>query len=225
MDLDRATLCRARLWLASVACVAAACAACSSVEPRTEVLVTVDAEPGVRAAATRLRIEVYTGAGRDERVPTTLREMREFPVSGATGWPRRVGVVPLDGDATRIYRIVGIASDSTTPEIAVARAISGFVPGKTLSLYLLLEDACIGRTCEDESQTCHRGDCIDAWIPPETLPEYNMDAGTQDGGAGEGGARDGGPDSGCSGGCDDHIVCTMDACTDGHCVSVAMDTL
>lgn len=160
-------------------------AACSA-RPRTEVMVIVDAEAGIRAAAPSVNVVVEGGDGRAgpptaQRLDVTVRPGRNPDV----GWPFTVAIAPLDHDASRVYRVTATATDELSgSQVASGRAVSGFVEGRTLALHLLLEDGCRGIMCSDPSTTCHLGACVSAAVDPTTLMSFDgADASVPDAGA------------------------------------------
>ncbi|MBX7195315.1 MAG: hypothetical protein K1X94_24885, partial [Sandaracinaceae bacterium] len=146
-----------------------ALAACST-RPRTQVMVEVYAEPGVRARLDRvhLRAQGFDATGleagmtfdRDVSAPLT------FPIS--------LAIVPQSEDATRTFRFEAVGFDGTD-EVTVVRARSGFRSGQTLRLVLVMEDACLGVTCP-ALETCRAGACVDAAVDPSTLLPLDSDA-------------------------------------------------
>jgi hypothetical protein len=151
-------------WLMLGMTLLAACA--TEVSQPTRVVVDVDAEAQVRALAVRLQIEVTASSGRgvmDEQV------RYDETLDGAGAFPVRMTLVPLDGDSSRIYTLTAVAKNGDGTAVATARIVSGYVPGQTLYVRLLLEDSCISRTCNAE-QTCRSGQCVTASVDPEKLP-------------------------------------------------------
>jgi hypothetical protein len=136
----------------------------------TQTVVIVDAEPGVRAATRVLVIEVNSlGADGPERVKErTLRAE-----DGELEWPWLLGLVPKDDDATREFEVVATARDADDGFVAQARARSGFVKGEKRALMLLLQDACIGVDGCADDETCHDGECADAYVDPLSLPAFD----------------------------------------------------
>lgn len=200
------------LALAALLGVLAGGCSCSNARPNTQVMVSIDADPGVRAAARELLVNVYGTAGDDPAVPRTLVFERPFVVAGDGDWPFLVALAPFDRDPSRRYRVEAIAFDASDAEVATVRAISGYVQGQTLLLELRLLDRCIGVTCEDPGQTCIGPDmCDDATVDPSTLPPWT----SGDAGVDLDGSIDGG--GGCED-CDDGLACTDDFCTiEGTC--------
>jgi hypothetical protein len=215
--------------------VLGACSAlggCSQTGANTQVMVVVDGEAGVRGVTRLVSVRVYGGPhGADQ---DSLALVGSYPIAVPdTRWPLVIALAPLDRDPTRIYRVeaaaydVGMLTDSAVP-VATVRAISGYVPGQTVLLRLLLQDSCIGHECTDIQTTCDHGMCVSAVVDPTTLPAFG-DAGEPDAtalldagldapvrsdaaldSAVDGGAIDGGP-TGCDG-CDDGMPCTLDRC-------------
>jgi len=195
----------------------AACAllaACGSgQDPRTQVMVVVDAQTQVRALAREVDVEVRTGAGAIADWDVRLR--RNITPGEGVEWPLEIALVPRDGDADRVYMVAATARGEDGEAVAEVRAISGYERAKTLSLLLLFEDSCLDRAllCGDE-QTCRGGACIDAHVDAGDLPIYERDEDGEpvrkpfwhsdgcagDGGSGDGGSADGGSGEGGGGG-------------------------
>lgn len=166
-------------------------AACAAPLPRTQVMVIVDAEPGVRAEAVAARVTVTGGTA----APTMVRHEETVGGPGSPiQFPIRLAVVPAEDDAARVFAVQVEALGRTGLRAASVRAESGFLEGRTLELRLLLEDCCLAMDCGP--QTCRGCACADPRVPPETLPELVADAGAapdagpRDAGAGDAGPRD-----------------------------------
>src|SRR6185369_6606178 len=82
-------------------------ASCSS--PPTEAIITIDAEPGVRAQAASLGVHAWGSAAGATGIP--MENMRYVqPFSGsALQWPRTIAIAPLDGDPSRQFRMEATA--------------------------------------------------------------------------------------------------------------------
>ena len=182
-------------WVA-LACLFAGCAA----QP-TQVIVTLDAEPGVVAAGARLRLTVLGGVGRTE-APTASRFERVLSpggggVGGDPAYPFELALAPLDGDVGRSYSVTARAETEVGAFVGQVRVIGGYVAGETLFVALTLEDACQGVVCGAE-ETCKAGACVDArngagqGVGDAGVP--GEDAGVRD--AGDAGMRDAGPADG-----------------------------
>jgi hypothetical protein len=148
--------------------------ACTS--PRTEVIVIVDAQVGVRTETRRLRVLYWGGATRD-----SLAEIPPPDESMPTSFPVQIPLIPAGNDGTRAFRVEVLALDASGAVVASVRAVSGFVQGHTLALRLTLEDGCIGRTCTNLDQTCAAGACTSAIVDASTLPDYSPPAQTDAG--------------------------------------------
>ncbi|MCC6876192.1 MAG: hypothetical protein IT378_17925, partial [Sandaracinaceae bacterium] len=199
--------------LAVVFSFAVALIACSS---RTQVMVTVDAEPQVRAAARTLRVEVFGGTRGASSVPSLNAQIYPYAVTpDGTGWPRLIALAPQDGDTTRLYRVEARAyasSSENAPVIARAQVISGYVAGKVVWIRLVLQDACIGATCDPiAGETCVDGQCVAARRDEDDLPDYAADASYPDAGAS-------GMDGGMPDGCRTRDDCLPSDCADVSCV-------
>jgi hypothetical protein len=149
----------------------------------TQVIVTIDAEPGVRIDSERLHVVVLGGLGRTT-APTASRFDRVLtPGEGDAAYPFKLALAPLDGDVGRSYSVTATAETTTGTFVGQARIIGGYVDGETLRVRLVLEDACRGVTCGDD-QTCAAGVCVDArtggdvdaGVPDDGGPDANRDA-------------------------------------------------
>jgi cysteine-rich repeat protein len=156
-------------------------------KPRTESVVFIDADDGVRALATGLRVQIrgYSAeqvasahSADDLAKQANYFDQTYQPLEQTLGkWPFRFGLVPLHGDAARVYDVTMTALSGDTT-IAVVRATSGFVAGKTLALQLRFEASCLydaSLHCAT-SETCVQGTCAPAAIAPEQLPELEGNA-------------------------------------------------
>jgi hypothetical protein len=147
----------------------------SSGGERTQVMVVVDAEPGVRERTEEVEIEVDAASGEDEDGNDwEPRVQRNLTPGSGVGWPLEIALVPRDDNTRRVYRVVATALGEDGEPVAEARAIGGYEHGKTLTLLLLFEDDCIDRFCDDR-HTCRAGDCVDALADPDRLPDYQRD--------------------------------------------------
>jgi hypothetical protein len=163
-----------------------------SVTPRTQVMLIVDGDLGVRADATSVDVRIVGGG--EVALERTYR-------GAELVWPREIAIVPRGNDDARTIEVT-ITAELAQGGTIVRTARTGFVPGSTRALYLRLESACIGRTCAS-GQTCIAGGCASDTIDPASLPEYEgFDAGMPmpDGGMPNDGGLDGGVDGGVDGG-------------------------
>ncbi len=71
-----------------------ALAACTPA-PRTQIMARLEAEPGIVAAAERVRVEISGGADDSQ---LAVRHTEDFPIAAL---PLEVAIIPLGGDATR----------------------------------------------------------------------------------------------------------------------------
>jgi hypothetical protein len=153
--------------------VAALSGGCDRTEPRTQVMLVVDADMKVRGLATDLDVKVEStpvGAATDG---TTFQESFPLTPAEATNWPFSFALVPRGGDRGRTYRITVRALAVAKP-IAVLRAESGFVAGKTIALELRFEESCLNDAslkCLD-SDTCEKGNCVAASRDQNMLPVF-----------------------------------------------------
>lgn len=217
---------------------------CGETLPPTQIMVTIDGEPGVRTRAREVRVRVFGASPEFSGVPSELIAEYPFAVTSGMGWPRVVALAPQNRDPRRRFMIEAVALETSGAEtgFATVRAISGYVEGQTLSLRLLLQDSCIGVECTSTDLSCRDGSCVRAEIDPRTLPPFASDAGasdmdaalgdggTRDAGMIDGAARDGGMDAGGGGDgggecdparCDDGLGCTEDVCGAMGCEHIA----
>ncbi len=191
---------------------------CKETLPRTQIMVVLDAEQAMRGETDSIEVIIKGSTGREGE----LRTERFLRVWGdgadGIGWPRQVAVGPLDDDASRIFEFVATARTAGEEEIGRVRAIGGYVEGKTLMLVLVMEDACHGELCTEET-TCVMAECVSAYFEAKDLPEYDPnavpdladtfeDASVPDAGALDAGA----PDLNCdidNGGCDPLTSCSV----------------
>lgn len=205
----------------------------------TEVMLEIDAEPEVHARLARLSVDVRGGSAHAAIADFTRNEA---PPIAHPELPLKVGLVPLGGDATRIYDVVVTAYDADGQFVAATRLISGYVPERIRYARLVLEDACIGVDgCEGEDSaplSCRHGACVDPRVDPlalsahqagADLPELDLepapdaaaedvdggevhDAGVEDSAAPQGDSSDGAPTYECVGNVWDHDNSPMTAC-------------
>jgi len=178
----------------------------------TQVVVIVDAQHGVREQSGSVSVEIR-GGDRGTMVPETVvhsvTETMEYD-----DWPIRFVLGPENGDATRVYQVEAVArrgAGMSSPALVTGRVISNYNDGRTLQVYLLLEDLCIGVRCDDPGQTCRGGACAGAFREPD---EYT------DGAVPDAGAT---PTCASDADCDDGVACTTDRCTRGFCLHTGDD--
>jgi hypothetical protein len=182
-------------WLFAAMLLASGCGS-----KATQVIVTIDAEEGVRAAGPRMHVVVLGGVGRTT-APTASRFDRVLtPGIGDPAYPLKFVLAPLDGDVGRSYSVTATAETSGTPStsVAQARVIGGYVEGETQYVRLVLEDACLNVSCGDEL-TCKAGICVDARtggdVDAGVLDAGVLDAEMPDAGQPDDGGHDAGPDA------------------------------
>lgn len=158
-----------RLLLLSLCSLVAACGDTTLV-PRTQVLVQIEASPSIKARARALRVSLASGKG----APSSYEEAPEqlFALDASFSWPASLALLPKGGDAARGFRISVDALDSERVFVS-SRVISTFLPQQTLLLEIVLQDACIDfMSCSDEL-TCRASDglpaCVDAKVDPRGL--------------------------------------------------------
>ncbi len=134
----------------------------------TEIIVEIDAEPGVRAAAQSLTVVVEGSDGIDQ---LTGRVERLSESVKPIEFPKRIAIVPLRGDDERAFVLTATAFDGDRKFVAQARIVSGYVPNAVRYAKLLLEDACIHVDSCDGLQTCSDAGCIDARVDASMLSQ------------------------------------------------------
>ncbi|MCS6799310.1 MAG: hypothetical protein NZ898_12440 [Myxococcota bacterium] len=205
-------------------------AGCPSPRPATQVTVYVDAQPLVRAETSEV-ILVVRGGPADSPV-LAVREERRV---SEPAWPIDMTLVPVGGDASRLFEVEATARDVTGALVAQVRLRSGFVAGRAREVRLVLEDRCRGVDCGPK-RTCRAGTCVE---PDEPDPTDGLDGGVDGGGGGRCSADaecdDRNPCNGiercvegtCRFGerlvCDDRVDCTVDRCEPSGCVNVPDD--
>lgn len=97
----------------------------------TQVLVHVEADPGVAARADGVRVRIF-GVGTD---------YDESPANFA--FPLTIPVLPQDGDGSRRFHVEAAALEGAAV-LAIVRAETGFIDGELRHVWLRLEDACVG---------------------------------------------------------------------------------
>jgi len=135
-----------------------------SAPPATEIVVYVDADDAVRDRADNYRVVV---AGRDpgemffEDAPGGA-----FVIESAAELPFQFSFAPIDGEATRQWR-VSVTAEAAGGVFIEKTARGVYVPGESRVLYMVLREPCIGQSCP-EQETCTVGACVnDAWDPAE----------------------------------------------------------
>ncbi len=219
-------------------------AACN--QSPTQVIVFVDAEDALRDDIDRLRIRVQGRDGKDDK--STVDKLDET-LTGKIKWPVKLALAPAGGNADRIFRVEAIALDGGTV-LATARLLSGYIRGQTRYARLVIEEACRSVDCPSRDDTCHDGQCVDAYREPGELgrseknatdikpPKGGFPGGDEDGGASgiasDGGNVDGASQTDVDAGVDASLPmsCTTNAdcetgrniCSLGKCVECTVDT-
>ena len=136
---------------------------CGHPRAATEVIVILDAQPGVRDKASRYAVWVEGGPAYGE-----LSESLESEVK-ASALPAKLALAPRDGDASRVYAVELVAFAADALPVARARLRGGYVAGELRSHHLLLEDSCLDQTPCADDETCSGGACRDALVAPSDL--------------------------------------------------------
>ncbi len=189
-------------------------AACGQRAPRTRVLLEVRAEGPLRDQVRCVRVALWGREGGDAGGAEWGRPLvRTVEVER---WPVRGWLQPLDGEASRRFRVEVRGYESAPCEaelgaLVLARAVSGWVWGERRMLRMWLREGCAGRAaCEadPEEDGCPEA-CRTSEEGPEALPTLDevLDAGEPE-------------PEGCidDASCDDGVECTVDRCVEGTCV-------
>jgi hypothetical protein len=148
---------------------------CITLVPRTETLVEISADQAVSNDAARVHVTVLGGVSGE-----TLIMQAEQDLGGDTeiSWPITVALAPTGSDAARTFEVEAVVTDSSGTTIGVARARSGYIAGRTLSLRLTLEECCraIAGACAAD-ETCQSCACVTADVPVASLSDWSPDAG------------------------------------------------
>lgn len=196
-------------------CFALAIAALSACRgPNSQILVFVEADPGIRRSAVGLHVRIF-GSARDddpESVPNDMvHDVIEMVGDPSEFFPRRYALAPLGGDAERLYLFEatarrGLSEDSL--EIVTARVISGYRPGEVAQIWLYLTDECAGVPCDDPRYSCDPQTMM-CTLRSRRDPDP-IEAGMPDSGV---------VVEGCTSDadCEDAHECTEDFCFQGQC--------
>lgn len=149
---------------------AAVSGSCSTAEPRTQVMLIIDADTEVRTLATKLEVEIESRSEFDH-IDGAPRVETIMPMDEASAdWPYSIALVPQGRDARRSYRITAKLFD-TGAAIALLRAHSGFLAQQTLELRLFFSADCLRAASLEchEQETCFAGKCTPAQVDVNTL--------------------------------------------------------
>lgn len=169
----------------------------------TAVIVEVSADDGVKRQLQRLnlRVRAFEGSDLDCRSPECWPLRHDGPAiegDSIARWPVRVPIVPVDGDAHRVFEVVVEALVEVNHEDQVLvrqRAVAGFVKGESRTLRLRLEDACAGEGDICQAQACNGPGCevcraglceqvgSDPWAPDAGTPGGRLPDACDDGDA------------------------------------------
>lgn len=199
-----------------IAIFALALGVMSCSEPEvSQILVRIEADPGVVAMTQSLTVFVDGGPNSD-----VLTRVQTITLGG-NSYPREIALAPRNDDPTRYYRVVARAqrtpvADPTDTTFAQAALLGTYIRGETRVVVLRIEDSCIDVPC-GETQHCTGAACVP---PPDVTPS------PLDGGLMDMSMSDLGPSTSCTtdGDCDDDIGCTVDSCTLGRCVNATDDS-
>ena len=181
---------------------------CVVTEPRTEVLIDIDAESGIRDDAVEL-ITTVRGGVMHSAYTSEYTERRPDP-----SFPLTLSVAPIDQDSRRVVEVAVLARSTDGAIIGRYQLRTRYVAGQSTRITILLTDCCRG-----VARTCVAGEsCVDCEC--EVLEEELPDAGPVDAGVAEDAPTS--PDSSlpsCRTDVDCPTVnCEVGVCTDSRCV-------
>lgn len=186
-----------RVLIACALVVGAAQGGCTQGE-LTELLVVVDTELAVPSELTRVAFEV-TGPRGDVQ-----RASADFAAGEAR--PAILALVHRDGPLGPLT--IQIDGERGNERVVTRTARVHFVPGRVLTLRVLLTQGCVGVRCET-GETCGERGCRGVDVAVEELEPW------KDGGAP---APDAATYCGERASCEDGLACTRDVCRAGECV-------
>jgi hypothetical protein len=186
--------------------LAFALTSCSEPEV-SQILVRIEAEPGVVGMTESLEVEIDGGPNR-----TTFSDADTITFAG-NDFPRTIALAPKGDDPSRYYRVVARArrqriDNPLASTFAQAALIGTYIRGETRVVVLRIEDSCIDAGCE-ELEHCADADCQ----PPPLVTPQPLDGGAGDMSVPDMGAARCTSDADC----EDAIDCTNDSCTLGRC--------
>lgn len=145
---------------------------CSSTPTASQVVVSVYADPGVLARASKLRIQVFGGTrGGTGLVPDELVEQEDYNPTVR----RQIVLAPAGNDATRLFRIVVHGIEVVSGQevsFVTTSVVSGYIAEETRALELRLWDTCVPVTCSNENQGCVDAVCESNYTPPTSLDPF-----------------------------------------------------
>jgi hypothetical protein len=156
----------------------AAWSGCRSDEPRTQVMLIIDADTAARERGATLEVLVESRDALDNKEGQPASYPFEMSAPDAPQWPLSMAIIPRGGDARRGYHITAVLTDVDGKQIAVLRARSGFIAGQTRELRLYFTVECLDTAslrCE-ELQTCSFGDCVSGLRDPRDLSDLSSDS-------------------------------------------------
>lgn len=147
---------RALLIASSAAALSISLPACVTVQPRTEVVVDVDADMMIEGETTEVSVLVRGGTS-----VATFDTMFRETVSTPT-FPLRISVSPQDQNADRLFDVTAVARASGGGVIGRVRARGRYFAHQTGYVRLIFEDCCrrIAGACA-ATQTCTDCACAD----------------------------------------------------------------
>lgn len=141
---------------------------CNEPAPRTQVMLSIDAEPAVRTEATTLRVHVFGGAEGSSPARFASRYTRDH---ADPRWPFRVALVPLEPEPPRAWRAEIGAVNAEGFELVRTNLRGGYARERTVVVDVLLQDRCVSVECD--GQRCVDGACVDPLIDVGSAPDLD----------------------------------------------------
>ncbi|MBX7191713.1 MAG: hypothetical protein K1X94_06635 [Sandaracinaceae bacterium] len=199
--------------------LALASASCVTIRPRTEIVVAIDADPGVATDTVSLYVGVRGAPSLDSTLP--FEERLDRAPSDPPLFPRHLTIVPRDEDATRTFEVTVRAFAAGGRQIGRAVLRGRFVSGRRTDVEIRLTDCCRTITCGAD-ETCGDCRCVPAMIDPEadagTQTDAWLDPSVDAPGLDAAQVPDAGQDAGPIG-CDTTHPCAPQACHTVECVA------
>lgn len=146
---------------------------CAEKAPRTQVMLVLDADPGVRAEASTLHVHVFGG---ERGQPASTFASRYVRMFSPPSFPFQVAMVPLEPEPARAWIATVETWRADDTPITRTTVRGGYAVGRTVRLDVRIEDACAGVLDCDE-QRCVAGECVDALVDVAAQPDLVPDGG------------------------------------------------
>lgn len=130
----------------------------NSVTARTQLIASVDAEPGLKAQLRALQVLMYRSDDSDDQAPRR-RHVIAFEEVPTQGLPLSFGITRERAERLRLA-ISGCADAGCTQLLVTSKLLVRFLPGESSYLSIVLLPSCSARVCAGLSATCEAGECV-----------------------------------------------------------------